>query len=101
MGEEKILAIDWGDRKVLRYYYPSMNGYYFYDEITYDGEKFVVRSGVASDISISHKHVSWQQTYKASQYDVERFMKAFNDPWWSSFRDVWHVVTSLCPERIK
>jgi len=103
MGEEKILAIDWGDKKVLRLYYPTGTGSYYYDEIVYDGKLFIARSGSASDVKLEHSHVKWEQTYKPTEYSgaINRFMKAFNDPWWNTFRDAWHAVTSLCPTKIE
>ena len=101
MGEQKILAIDWGDRKVLRLYYPTGTGSYYYDEIVYDGKLFIARSGGAEDVKLEHRYAKWEQTYKPTEYATTVFMKAFNNPWWTTFRDAWHEVTSLCPTKIE
>lgn len=104
MGDTKrILAIDWGDgRMTLRYYYPDGYGAYYYDEITFDGEKFIARSGRAYDIGLQHQ-AKWEQAYKLAEKvssAVEKFLKAFNDPWWNTFEEAWRSVTSLCPVSI-
>ena len=103
MGDEKILAIDWGDRRVVRLYYPTGVGNLYYDEIVYDGSLFTARSGVTDDVKLEHKHAKWEQTYKPTEHDsaIMAFEKAYRDPWWNTFRDAWNKVTSLCPTRIE
>jgi len=103
MGNQKVLVIDWGDRKVVRLYYPNGVGGYYYDEIEFNGEIFKARSGVASDVKLVHSYVKWEETYKPTQHDsaIMHFNKAFKEPWWNTFRDAWNAVTSLCPVKIE
>jgi len=96
----KLLAIDWGSKKVLRLYYPTGVGSYYYDEVIYDGSLFITRSGIADDVRLEHGYVKWEQKYQPTDYAVSKFIKAFNDPWWSAFEEVWRVVNSLCPVTI-
>jgi hypothetical protein len=100
----KILAIEWADgQKTLRYYYPDYYGAYYYDEITWDGEKFIARSGRAYDVKLRHENAKWEQVYLPTTQSsaFEKFMKAFQDPWWSDFNEAWSSVTSLCPAKIE
>jgi len=102
MGNQKILVIDWGNRKMVRLYYPNGVGGYYYDEIEFNGEVFTARGGVADDVKLTHKYVKWEQTYKPTERDsaVMHFDRAFRDPWWNTFRDAWNAVTSLCPATV-
>jgi hypothetical protein len=102
-GTQKLLAIDWGDKKVLRLYYPTGTGSYYYDEIVYDEKVFIARSGKASDVKLEHNYVEWEQTYKPRENDsaIMYFEKAYKEPWWTTFRDAWNAVTSLCPVKIE
>ena len=97
MSEEKLLAIDWGDKRVLRLYYPTGTGSYYYDEIVYDGKVFVARRGKASDVGLEHDYVEWERTYKPTDGAIIYFERAYKEPWWNTFRDAWREVTSLCP----
>jgi hypothetical protein len=102
MGDQKILLVDWGDRKVIRYYYPTGYGNYYFDEIEYNGEVFIARSGIADDVRLERGRVKWERIYKPVEYNsaIMKFEKAYREPWWNTFRDVWHAVTSLCPVTI-
>jgi hypothetical protein len=104
MGTQKLLAIDWGDgRRALRLYYPNGVGGFYFDEIEFNGDVFVVRSGKASDVKLEHNYVEWEQKYKPNVNDsaIMYFEKAYKEPWWTTFRDAWNTVTSLCPVKIE
>jgi len=97
MGDEKLLVIDWGDKRVLRLYYPTGTGSYYYDEIVYDGKMFVAKRGKASDVELEHDYVEWERRYRPADVAIIYFERAWREPWWNTFRDVWREVTSLCP----